>query len=232
MRLIFVRHGEPNYEKDCLTEQGRLQAAAAAERLAGEGIRAIFASPQGRAAQTAAFTARRLGLPVSTLDFMHEIGWGGPGIPFEGHPWTLGDRLIDEQDFDFHARDWRDHPYFSGNRATECCDAVTAGFDAFLAGLGYRREGGRYRCAGGSEDAVALFGHGGSGACALSHALGLPFPYVASAMPLEFTSVTVLRFPVSEGAWVHPRLELFNDCAHLRTGPRDPLSQSAPDGAV
>ena len=29
MRIIFVRHGHPNYRKDCLTELGHLQAKAA-----------------------------------------------------------------------------------------------------------------------------------------------------------------------------------------------------------
>ena len=38
MRIIFVRHGEPDYEKDCLTETGKLQAEAAARRLEREGI--------------------------------------------------------------------------------------------------------------------------------------------------------------------------------------------------
>ena len=37
MRIIFVRHGEPDYARDCLTDAGRRQAAAAAERLAGGG---------------------------------------------------------------------------------------------------------------------------------------------------------------------------------------------------
>ena len=32
MRIIFVRHGEPDYEHDCLTETGKLQAVDAAER--------------------------------------------------------------------------------------------------------------------------------------------------------------------------------------------------------
>ena len=32
MRMVFVRHGEPDYEKDCLTEIGKKQAEAAAER--------------------------------------------------------------------------------------------------------------------------------------------------------------------------------------------------------
>ena len=69
MRIIFVRHGEPDYARDCLTETGRLQAAAAAERLAGEGITEIYASPCGRARETASYTAARLGLTVTTLEY-------------------------------------------------------------------------------------------------------------------------------------------------------------------
>ncbi|MBO5987521.1 MAG: histidine phosphatase family protein, partial [Lachnospiraceae bacterium] len=38
MRIIIVRHGEPNYEKDCLTSLGIRQAKAVAKRLADEGI--------------------------------------------------------------------------------------------------------------------------------------------------------------------------------------------------
>ena len=41
MRIIFVRHGEPDYAHDCLTEMGKLQAVAAAERLRNEGIEEI-----------------------------------------------------------------------------------------------------------------------------------------------------------------------------------------------
>ena len=78
MRIIFVRHGEPDYARDRLTEVGRAQAAAAAERLAGEGISEIYASPCGRASETASYAAKRLGLPVTILDYMHEISWGGP----------------------------------------------------------------------------------------------------------------------------------------------------------
>ena len=33
VRIIFIRHAHPNYTKDCLTEIGRKQAAAAAKRL-------------------------------------------------------------------------------------------------------------------------------------------------------------------------------------------------------
>ena len=224
MRIIFVRHGEPDYARDCLTEEGRAQAAAAAERLAREGISEIFASPCGRASETAGYTARRLGLPVTLLDYMREISWGGPDIPCDGHPWTLGDRLL-EEGFDYRVHDWMDHPYFRNNLATRYYETIAPRIDALLAEHGYRHEGRRFLCAGGSDRTLALFSHGGSGACALAHLLNLPFPYVASVMPYDFTSIIILNFPVNEGARVFPRLELFNDAAHIRTAPGGPRLQ-------
>lgn len=224
MRIVFVRHGEPDYLNDCLTEEGRAQAAAAAERLAGEGISEIYTSPCGRAAETASYTAKRLGLATTTLAFMHEISWGGPRVPHGGHPWSLGDRML-EEGFDFNGLDWREHPYFSGNVATKYYREISARFDEFLAAHGYRHEGRRFLCAGGADKTIALFSHGGSGACVLAHLLALPFPYVASVLPYDFTSIIILDFPVSEGAYVFPRLELFNDCAHIRRSPGGPALQ-------
>ena len=203
MRIIFVRHGEPDYANDCLTQTGRQQAAAVARRLAGEGISEIYTSPCGRAAETASYTAARLRLPVTTLDFMREITWGGEGVPCDGHPWTLGDRMLAEG-FDFKVGDWRAHPYFAGNAATVHCENVAVQLE---------------------DKTIALFSHGGSGACALAHLLNLPFPYVASVLPYDFTSIIILDFPVCEGAYVFPRVELFNDCAHIRRHAGGPALQ-------
>lgn len=224
MRIIFVRHGEPDYARDCLTGEGRRQAAAVAERLAGEGISEIYASPLGRASQTAAFTAKRLGLPLVVLDYMREITWGGEGIPEEGHPWTLGDRML-EEGFDFAASDWREHPYFRGNPATDACGMIAGRIDGFLESQGYRHEGRRFFCESGTDKTIALFSHGGSGACALAHILALPFPYVCCVLPYDFTSVIIVDLPARPGTYVHSRVELFNDCAHIRRGPGAPKLQ-------
>ncbi len=218
-----MRHGEPNYALDCLTEQGKLQAEAAAKRLAGEGIMEIYSSPSGRARETALYTARELDLPVTILDYMREISWGGEGVPENGHPWTLSDWLIDREDFDFALDAWQEHSYFKNNAATKYWKMICENIDAFLSKLGYERAGRRYFCASGTDKTIALFSHGGSGACALSRILSLPFPYVSSVMPYGFTSVTILDFPVQSGQYVHPRIELFNDCAHIgrkAEGPR------------
>lgn len=224
MRIIFVRHGEPDYARDCLTEEGRKQAAAAAERLIRENISEIYASPCGRASETASYTASLLGLPVTILDYMHEISWGGFRIAHNGHPWTLGDLML-EEGFDFQKTDWRKHPYFDGNIASDYFKEISRQFDDFLAEHGYRHENRRFLCETGTDKTIALFSHGGSGACVLSHLLNLPFPYVASVMPFDFTSIIILNFAVKEGAYIFPRLELFNDSAHIRKSVEGPVLQ-------
>ena len=230
MRIVFVRHGEPDYERDCLTETGRRQALAAAARLERENITEIYSSPMGRARETAACTAERLGLPIHILDFMHEISWGGPGVAENGHPWTLGDYMIAREDFDFYGNDWRKHPYFEKNEALNYYDMIAEKIDAFLLSQGYRHEGARYYCDTREQKTIALFSHGGSGGCALSHLLALPFPYVCSVLPYDFTSIIILDFPVEKGSYVHTRVELFNDCAHIHKTEGGPRIQQKPDG--
>ena len=229
MRILFIRHGEPDYALDCLTDIGRQQASAAARRLEREGISEIYASPMGRAQETAAFTAERLGLPVQTLDYMHEITWGGPGIPQNGHPWTLSNWMMSRENFDFFTQDWREHPYYRENAATECFRQVSAQFDGFLASQGYRHEGVRYFCQASEDKVIAVFSHGGSGACVLAHLLALPFPYVITVMPYEFTSIISVVLPFHPGEYVRPRLGVFNDVCHTQGISKGLVFQQDPD---
>ena len=52
MRIIFVRHGHPDYKNDCLTPLGHEQAKAAAARLQNEKVDAVYSSVKGRAMET------------------------------------------------------------------------------------------------------------------------------------------------------------------------------------
>ena len=73
-----------------------------------------------------------------------------------------------------------------------------------------------FLCEAEAQKTIAVFSHGGSGACVLAHLLALPFPYVCTVLPYDFTSIIILEFPVCPGEYVHPRIELFNDAAHIR----------------
>ena len=220
MRIVFVRHGEPNYEHDCLTEEGKRQALAAAERLREEGIEQIFSSPFGRARETAAATAEALKLPVQILDFMHELYWGSADdtpVFAGGHPWEIADEMC-RQGWDLTRPDWREHPFFAHNRVTAEADRVAKETDEWLLSLGYRRTGAYYRCERENDDqfTVALFSHGGSSAAAMAHILNMTFPYACGLFHLEFTGITVIRLSRAPGSVTLPCLELCNDGRHIR----------------
>ena len=219
MRIIFVRHGEPDYTHDCLTGQGKIQARAAAERLRNEGIEEIFSSPLGRAAETAAATAEVLKIPVKTLDYMRELYWGsidGTPIPSNGHPWELADRLAGEG-WDLTNPGWREHLYFSNNTVTAEADYVARKTDEWLLSMGYKRNGAYYRCIrpDNRQKTVAVFSHGGSSAAAMGHILNLTFPYACGLFHLEFTGITVIRLDRNPGSQLLPCLELANDGRHI-----------------
>ncbi len=226
MRLVFVRHGEPDYANDCLTDNGKIQAKSTAERLKKENISEVYASPMGRAKETASFTAKKLGLDVQILDFMHEIDWGdiekkesenSSKLEYDGHPWTLAYKLLTENPEYVGSPAWRDHHCFRDNICMEYYELVSTGMDEFLSRFGLLREGGLYKCVEEDTRTIALFAHGGSGAVMFSHLLSLPFPYVLTSMPYGVCSVSVVDFTAQNGDMVIPRLELFNDMGHIES---------------
>ncbi len=220
MRIMFVRHGEPNYEKDCLTALGHLHAKAAAERLAGEGIEVIYSSPQGRALETARASALKLGIKdIKILDFMHEIFWGAKdgSAPYaSGNPWLIADEMM-AAGKELADANWPELPPFINNRITDEVKRVGREIDIWLKTLGYRREGAYYRQTGESENrrTVALFSHGGSSTAALSRILNQPFPYMCELLHMPFTAITVLRFDPKPGSLCLPHLELAGDARHI-----------------
>ena len=221
MRIVFIRHGEPNYELDCLTPKGKLQAQAAAQRLLRENIQEIYSSTMGRAKETAEAFCAVSGLPVKTLDFMRELDWGSKdGTPLyaDGHPWFCANQMV-EQGLALNDPDWENSPYFKNNKATDIVKNIQQKTDEWLLGLGLERRGNSYVPAEGKDQqkTVALFSHGGSSSAAIGHILGIPFPQTCALFHFGHTGITILRFGQVAGVPCVPCIELLNDMAHTRS---------------
>ena len=137
MRIIFVRHGHPNYELDCLTPLGHKHGDAVAERLKGEPIEKIFSSTCGRALETAEHIDKNFGLGVEGLEFMREIKWGsadGSPVYEDGHPWMNSDYLV-EQGKDLLDKDWRVSEQYRNNKAVVSGDTLGEKLDEWLVTL-------------------------------------------------------------------------------------------------
>lgn len=215
MRIVFVRHGHPDYTRDCLTELGKKQAAAAAQRIRGEGVSRVFSSTNGRALETAGFTADLLGLTVEKCDFMREVTWWP-----EPSPWEMIDERV-AAGIPLLDAAWDTSPDFGANgRLIRSIRACQQGTEGWLASLGYVREGAYFRVteAAQADQTVAAFGHGGETAAVLSFILGAPYPFVCASMGPDFTGVTIVQLPYRPGELVTPRFEIMNDARHIAGG--------------
>ena len=219
MRIIFVRHGHPNYINDCLTELGHKHAAAAAERLKEEGISVIYSSTCGRAYETAEYTAKQYGLPIVKCEFMREISWGSVDnepIIFDGHPWSTVDNMVAKGESILNS-DWASQEPFVRNKMVSYVENIADALDEWLKMLGYTREGLYYRVTGLSTNkTIAAFGHGGAGSAIFSHLFNLPYPFVCTTLNQDYTGITIVELPDTPGALVKPRFEIMNDARHMK----------------
>ena len=73
MKLLIIRHGDPDYKNDTLTEKGWRDAEYLAEILSDRDITEFYMSPYGRAKDTASLTLKKLGRTAEELPWLREF---------------------------------------------------------------------------------------------------------------------------------------------------------------
>ena len=163
MRLLFIRHGDPDYVHDTLTEKGHREAALLAERAEALQLGKCFVSPLGRAQATAGYSMKKLGRTAKTLGWLQEFparidlnrapqlldafpnarkedGKYAPHIVWDIMPSYWGE-FSDCMD---PAR-WRECEISRNSDTVEIYDYVTGEFDKLLMEHGYIRDGRCYK---------------------------------------------------------------------------------------
>ncbi len=222
MLLFIVRHGEPIYGPDILTEKGQKQAQALVKRFTVHGLDRIYSSPKGRAQQTGAPTAEALQLPVAIESWMSEdLAWDAFSVPrANGNlTWSYSREFVEEMmDGQFARMNTKEilSTYFARVPDPDYFYNVVSHSDDFLARQGFVREGDHYIANIDREERVAAFCHGGFGTLWLSHLTGIPLHRFASAFSLDHTGVTVVHFDPKPGKKIYPEFISLNDLGHLR----------------
>ena len=222
MLLYILRHGDPIYNPDSLTERGHLQAAALAKRLARYGLDELYASPLIRAQQTAAPTAVLLNKPVEILDWTSEnAAWADFSvIEGERRRWIFQSKRcirLREPSVRNRGLRWYEDPIFSDTAAEAGYRRILAASDAFLAAHGYEHdhENCRYIAREPSERRVAVFCHQGFGLSWLGTLLDIPLPTVWSNMDFGHTGMTVIEFRTLDDGLCMPKMLTMANDSHL-----------------
>ena len=219
MLLYIVRHGHPDYATDSLTERGWLQAEAVGKRLAATGIDQVYASPMGRARQTAEPTCRLLDLPCHIEPWAHEV----QDERLTEEPYGKPTSVTMVQNTYYRENGGIDLPYDRayeavGFRRSGMKDAVAyieEGGRDFLERLGYKEENGVYRILRANEDRVALFCHSIMARAWISTLLHIPIHMMWAGFHYTHTGVTVLEFRNNEDGFTAPKCLCYSDMSHL-----------------
>ena len=227
MLLYVVRHGEPDYSTDTLTESGWQHAEAVSNRMVAVGIEEIYSSPMGRARQTATPTSRRLSLPITVEPWAEELGKESQTAYPDGKmknifmvPTTL---LATTENLNINMEDsFTQCPGLNDNGFLSRYRYISDGADDLIERHGYRRNArGFYQAVEPNEKRIALFCHAGMMRVLVSHVFNIPYQIIGSTFQSWFTGVTLIRFPedAEAGAEVAPRLISYGDIGHLNGNP-------------
>ncbi|MBQ9198195.1 MAG: histidine phosphatase family protein [Clostridia bacterium] len=200
MRILIVRHAEPDYVRDSLTEKGRREADLLGQRLAAIPAKAYYVSPLGRAQETAEYTLKRVNRTAETLPWLAEFRGrlpdpetGNARIPWDYRTtaWAGRRQLMDRER-------WQEDALVAGGNVADIWRETKEGVDALLLRYGYRRDGFVYRCDNNTDDTLVLFCHYGIGMSILSYLTNMPpvpmwqsFLFVPSAVTTVITQERV-----------------------------------------
>ena len=222
MKLLIVRHGDPDYSIDSLTPTGWVEAELLSHRLSKLDVKQFYVSPLGRAKDTAKATLEKMGRTAIVKLWLREPAVPAPYNQKKGcfwdwlpQDWTANPDFYDLDKF------W-DAPFFQETGLKEIVLDVWKGLDELLADHGYVREGKLYRVEQANEDTIVLVCHFGLQCVLLGHLLGIS-PMIlwhgACAAP---TSVTTLVTEERRKGIAAFRMSSFGDISHLYVADQPP----------
>ena len=218
MKLLFIRHGEPDYAHDTLTEKGWREAELLAGRIAPLDVRQYYVSPLGRAQDTARPTLQKAGRTAVTLGWLREFTGRvrKPNLPDQDSiawDWLPQDWTTDERFFSDRA--WSQNEAMAAGGVGAVYDSVIRSFDALLAQYGYQRQGRLYRAVAPNNDTLVFFCHFALECVLLSRLINVSPMVLWHGLCAAPSSVTTVATEERRLGAAYFRVLQFGDISHL-----------------
>lgn len=225
MKILIVRHADPNYDIDGLTEVGQREAELLSERLCREDICDAYCSIFGRARLTAKPTLQKLGIEAKYCDWLREFEYAKVGIPrgkgFDA-AWDMLPSYMSENPQLYDPNRWFEAELIKNTEVYRHYKNVCSEFDKVLALHGYERSGVNYIAKKPCHDTVAFFCHYGVASVILSHIMNCsPYTLWQNAVLLPSSVTTVYTEERREGV-ASLRVCGMGDLSHLYAGGAEP----------
>ena len=218
MKLLIIRHADPDYSIDSLTPKGKIEAQCLAEKLENTKIDYFYSSPLGRAKDTAKYTLSKKGRKLDAIyDWLQEfpVSINKPDCPDDDTIWDWIPSIWTKEEKFYLKDEWYNVDVMKEGRIKEAYIKVTNGLDALLKKHGYVREGNVYRVEKPNNDCLAIFCHFGIECVLLSHLIGVSPMVLWHGFCAPPSSVTTVFTEERRKGTASFRISGFGDISHL-----------------
>ncbi len=222
MKLIIVRHAEPDYDTDSLTERGKKEALALAERMKDIKADECYVSPLGRAKETAAPCLEKMHMQAEELTWLREFAPKVQRPEKLGVAWDWLPQDWTAMPYAFDYDRWTEHPALEEASVRAELDWVYSEFGSFMEKHGYKKQGKLFIAERPNCDTIVLFCHFGLGCVLLSYLLNLPLFVLWHSTIATPTSVTTVVTEERRAGIAQFRMLSFGDTSHLYTAGIEP----------
>lgn len=217
MNIVFIRHGDPDYVHDRLTEKGIREAECLKKRLDKLTDADFYCSPLGRARETAEIALAGRDIKPVVLPYMQEFFY-----PVKD-PMTGKDRIA----WDFYPSYWTNfHEYYDNHdwRHTELMEdseipirfkELRRDFNKLLEQYGYYRDDNFYLAKPGSDKTIVVFCHLGVEFALIGNLVGISPMVLWHQFFVAPTALTILTTEEREPGIASFRVRTFGDTSHL-----------------
>ncbi|MDY4187468.1 MAG: histidine phosphatase family protein [Candidatus Borkfalkiaceae bacterium] len=214
MKILIIRHGDPDYSIDSLTERGKIEAKALNEYLKTVGITHAYRSPLGRAKLTAEMGLDGINVPLETCDWLREFEGTIKTEEGERHAWDLLPAYYAIHP-ELKSDNWISSPQIVETDFKKKYFMVGGGLDEILQKHGYKPVNGYLSVENGNKNVIAFFCHFGVECVMLSHLFGIsPYPLWQNFCALPSSVTTIVTEERRKGI-ASLRLLGFGETAHL-----------------
>jgi len=227
MKILIIRHGDPDYKHDSLTEKGRREAECLSDLICeiDSNNTHYYVSPYGRAKETAEIALSKTDRTAVVLPWLRE---------FDVRIQRPDDLLKERIAWDWLPQDWTKDPklyakdHWAENERMAASDVgeeyrkVTEQLDELLARHGYVRDGGYYRIERPNHDTIVLFCHFGLESVLLSHLFGTSPSVIWQNFCARTTSVTTLVTEERRKGIATFRMLAYGETTHLYVHGEEP----------
>ena len=217
MRILIVRHAEPDYKNNTLTEKGFREADMLGKYLKDEKIDKIFVSSLPRALYTAdGITRYNKTATYEVCDWLREMD-ARIDLPYDTGrlSWDLAPTYLNSEDMLFDKDKWKQVEAMNNAALQARVAELNENLNKILKNFGYEKNGKIYKAVKPNHDTIAFVCHFGTESYLLSNFLNASPTVMSNFTCARPSSVTVLYSEEREKGEAIFRMIEFGSVNHL-----------------